>query len=438
MSVSPRSPWLSGDNRTGSRRGSSSTISRPTRRHFRAPPVPSRLKVRYAFAAVATPVGETPNLALPSCTNPGAPIADFSFAPDSPDEGAAVQFVDRSADPDFDQTAWEWDFGDGSVAEKHRNPTHRFSDNGTYTVRLTVTDAKGNRASEARAVTVRNLPPTATIGNVSIPRGQSAQITFTIGDPGEKDREDLHFRLTLNPSGSTLVEGHGPAAPYTVPISTGPSPRQLPDDPDGHGRDNANEVATASLVVALGPAMPLLAVDGGVATKTDGGTRRRAVRRCGSRRCRGDGQGAGHRAGLRVVVGGRPHHVAGRRTVVADGPYRSTASPRSWRRRPTRRPRRSRSRRRPAPGQELTLANRSRDAAGQPIGAVLTLGNGSPADPPGGGRQPAPQFPTAGVFTVSLTATDGGGRSTTVTRWLPSAGPDPDPDARPEHSPTSA
>lgn len=58
----------------------------------------------------------------------GAAI-DFTYAVD----GKTVAFVDIST---LNIAWWVWDFGDGNEAHQ-KNPTHKYSDNGTYTVKLT-------------------------------------------------------------------------------------------------------------------------------------------------------------------------------------------------------------------------------------------------------------------------------------------------------------
>jgi PKD repeat protein len=58
------------------------------------------------------------------------------------DEGYEVQFADHSTDsldPDGTIQSWLWDFGDGNTSNE-QNPTHIYTENGTYTVELVVTD----------------------------------------------------------------------------------------------------------------------------------------------------------------------------------------------------------------------------------------------------------------------------------------------------------
>lgn len=80
-----------------------------------------------------------------SITAGNGPTASFTA---SPTEGVApltVKFTDTSTGS---PTRWEWDFGDGSTLSTAQNPSHTYSGPGTYTVKLTVTNAYGpNTAS---------------------------------------------------------------------------------------------------------------------------------------------------------------------------------------------------------------------------------------------------------------------------------------------------
>ncbi len=66
-----------------------------------------------------------------------APLADFIASPPVVYiEDGWVHFTDLTPGP---ITAWLWDFGDGNTSAT-QHPDHHFSDLGTYTVKLTVTD----------------------------------------------------------------------------------------------------------------------------------------------------------------------------------------------------------------------------------------------------------------------------------------------------------
>ncbi len=54
--------------------------------------------------------------------------------------GLVVQFTDTSNN---NPTAWSWDFGDGTPLSTLESPTHTYSNDGTYNVKLTVTISSG-------------------------------------------------------------------------------------------------------------------------------------------------------------------------------------------------------------------------------------------------------------------------------------------------------
>lgn len=84
-----------------------------------------------------------------------APTADFSFSPEVPVAGEPVDFTDRSVDPDGVIESFTWDFGDGATGSG-ASPSHTYSEAGTYTVRLTVTDDAGATAETSASVTVED------------------------------------------------------------------------------------------------------------------------------------------------------------------------------------------------------------------------------------------------------------------------------------------
>ena len=79
-----------------------------------------------------------------------APASDFRFQPTGPIVGTTVQFKDLSSGA---PTSWSWDFGDGQ-GSNDQNPSHSYSAAGSYTVKLTATNAAGaNVFSKAVVVT---------------------------------------------------------------------------------------------------------------------------------------------------------------------------------------------------------------------------------------------------------------------------------------------
>jgi PKD repeat protein len=68
-----------------------------------------------------------------------APVAAFSADVTSGAAPLTVTFTDASTGP----TSWSWDFGDGTNATV-KNPVHTYASEGTYTVKLTVTNMMGS------------------------------------------------------------------------------------------------------------------------------------------------------------------------------------------------------------------------------------------------------------------------------------------------------
>ena len=80
-------------------------------------------------------------LLLASCSK--KPSADFTASANTVSQGEVVTFSDASENAVF----YHWDFGDGSPAAEHRNPTHVYADDGTYTVTLEVSDRRYKEVS---------------------------------------------------------------------------------------------------------------------------------------------------------------------------------------------------------------------------------------------------------------------------------------------------
>ena len=93
------------------------------------PRVPPAVNLRAAFGVVVSPNQ--------------APVASFEAAPGS--AGSATQFdASGAADPDGSIVRYDWDFGDGTVLrDGGPSPRHVYTQPGTYTVTLIVTDNEG-------------------------------------------------------------------------------------------------------------------------------------------------------------------------------------------------------------------------------------------------------------------------------------------------------
>jgi PKD repeat protein len=81
------------------------------------------------------------------------PTAAFSYDPMvNLTVNTTITFTDESTIGDANISLWLWDFGDASNTSSEQNPTHMYTEPGTYTVSLTVTDE--NELEKATAVTI--------------------------------------------------------------------------------------------------------------------------------------------------------------------------------------------------------------------------------------------------------------------------------------------
>ncbi|HWQ65265.1 MAG TPA: PKD domain-containing protein [Methanospirillum sp.] len=77
---------------------------------------------------------------------PVGPVADFKSDVVTGKAPLSVSFTDLSQGS---PVQWTWDFGDGSTSDA-QSPVHIFSSTGTYTITLTVVDAKGASDAETK------------------------------------------------------------------------------------------------------------------------------------------------------------------------------------------------------------------------------------------------------------------------------------------------
>ncbi|HDS59849.1 MAG TPA: PKD domain-containing protein [Thermoplasmatales archaeon] len=114
-----------------------------------------------ALALVLCAAMVAPSFALVDSEAANGPLeADFYWQPEEPTDLQTVHFYDNSSG---DPIVWMWSFGDGSTATDP-NPTHRYADDGTYTVRLTVWNDASVMDTVTKTVTVANVPPVADAG----------------------------------------------------------------------------------------------------------------------------------------------------------------------------------------------------------------------------------------------------------------------------------
>jgi len=120
---------------------------------------------------------------LPSTNRP--PRAEFTYSPQDPTDLDPISFTDTSLDPDGWIVDWRWNFGDGGTSTT-QHPSHHYTHNGIYTIRLTVTDNMDTTHITSQDITIRNVPPAASFTtHPSPPLTTNTPVTFnsTSTDP---------------------------------------------------------------------------------------------------------------------------------------------------------------------------------------------------------------------------------------------------------------
>jgi len=157
----------------------------------------------------ATQVAGGASLSPPA--NPGAPTANAG-GPYSGDEGAQITFSGDASDPEDSSSAltYQWDFefdGSFAIAESGvnlTNPTHVYTQDGTYTVALRAKDTANELSNVSTAeVTVANVPPSASVsGPYAVNEGSPLSLLGSADDPGN---DTLTFEWDYDYDGTTFT-----------------------------------------------------------------------------------------------------------------------------------------------------------------------------------------------------------------------------------------
>ncbi len=122
------------------------------------------------------------------------PTADFVFSPTNPIVAQSVSFNAALSKPATGRTisSYAWNFGDGGAAGTGVNPSRTFSNTGTFSVVLTVTDDIGQSGTVSKTITVTATPSDPP----------TAAFVFSPGSP------QVNQAVLFDATQSTVAAGH--------------------------------------------------------------------------------------------------------------------------------------------------------------------------------------------------------------------------------------
>lgn len=154
----------------------------------------------------------------------GLPVAAFT-APDACTNDVAAPFTDASQYAGGSITAWQWNFGDPNAnagnpnTSTQQNPTHHYTQAGTYTATLIATTNEGCTAQTTRSVVVNssNVVADFTVQNTG-PLCSNKDIVIkdasTI-DQGKIIRLEIYWDYTGDPTNKTTDNSPANGREYT-------------------------------------------------------------------------------------------------------------------------------------------------------------------------------------------------------------------------------
>jgi PKD repeat protein len=173
--------WTFGD-------GSTSNQQNPLKRYTTAGRYSVGLTVTFTHSATGQEFTRTVSRTnYINVSDPVPPTASFDVDNGCAMPGILVRFQDESTRGSGAIDSWSWNFGDGSTSNQ-QNPTHAYTNPGTYNVRLTVTTSQIEPPFNAGTITlpveVANVSPTALDEYIRTP------------DPNYTFSEVTSFRVT--------------------------------------------------------------------------------------------------------------------------------------------------------------------------------------------------------------------------------------------------
>jgi len=144
------------------------------------------------------------------------PVASFTGSPTNGTVPLTVEFTDTSTGS---PTSWSWSFGDGGTSSL-QNPSHQYTAAGSYTVRLTASNAGGsNTATKSGYITVTVPPPVANFTGSPTNGAAPLTVQFTDTSTGSPTSWSWSFGDGGTSSSQNPSHQYAAAGSYTVSLT---------------------------------------------------------------------------------------------------------------------------------------------------------------------------------------------------------------------------
>jgi PKD repeat protein len=125
------------------------------------------------------------------------PTADFNFEQNTFLPPFLVAFTDTSRDADGSIVSWNWNFGDSNTSTL-QNPSNEYTIEGTYNVKLIVTDNLGKTGEIVKSVTISRLPNKPPVPDFTYTQKSNTYTADFINNSTDPENDSLVYDWILN------------------------------------------------------------------------------------------------------------------------------------------------------------------------------------------------------------------------------------------------
>lgn len=167
-------------------------------------------------------------------------------------EDESVHFDGTGTNPYAAFLTYRWDFGDGG-SDTGAPVSHKFPDNGVYTVRLTVSDSAGQTNSTSTTITVANKAPRGflAVSPTSLDEGASYSVSMSQVSDAPGDLATLQLSLDCGDGRGYQAVAVTNALTCSAPNEEMRTARARIADKDGAVSEYAQQVTIANVAPAV-------------------------------------------------------------------------------------------------------------------------------------------------------------------------------------------